>query len=189
MGESRPVLVDRHQNVENIVSSTTNNDTFSSSFQLKRRQKPYAKKYKCSFDRCNTRFSTYSARREHLTSVHHEKETRKYLLMPMNENTSEQQSSALRNILDSNIVEMLLKQGTQITLEAEEEEDENYQQKFIKKPKRSNNNCKKQVTTKIDTNEILLSFDYHLTEVMLGNILADDTSLLSEHRNGPIVSP
>lgn len=184
VGKLRPVLADlAHQNVE-VVSSTTNDNPLT--FQLKRRQKPYAKKYKCCY--CKSLFATSSGRREHLSYVHHETESGKYLLMPMfnDENVEEFsndfQQTAL-DIIDANIVEMLRKQGTLITLEQQR------QTNFFK-PKRSSNCIPTETTkttTKNNTNEILLSFDSVITEaIMLGDTL--DTYLLSK-QDGLFVSP
>uniref|UniRef100_A0A336KGF5 CSON001808 protein n=1 Tax=Culicoides sonorensis TaxID=179676 RepID=A0A336KGF5_CULSO len=170
VGKSRPVLAEAHHllNVENEVSSTTSNET---TFQIRRRQKPYAKKYNCSF--CKLRFLTSSALRDHLFFEHNETDSGKYQLkMP---NHSHHDTIAL-DVIDTKIVDMLRKQGTLITLEHHEDKT---------KPKPYN----KQRLTKneINTNEILLSFDTVITEaIFLGETL--DTYFLS-NENGLFVSP
>lgn len=186
VGKLRPVLADL-ANVE-VVSSTTNDPLTSS--HMKRRQKPYAKKYKCYY--CKNRgHSASNTRREHLGFVQHERESGKYTLKSLfNDDgniehiSHDLRQTALLDIIDANIVEMLRKQGTLITIEEEK------QQKSKFKPKRSIQNCittETTTTTKTNTNEILLSFDSFISEaIMLGDTL--DTYLLSKH-DGLFVSP
>lgn len=178
VGKLRPVLADlAHQNAEVIVSSTTNDNATSPPFQLKRRQKPYAKKYKCSY--CKSRFMTSSMRREHLSIVHHETEAAKYRLVHPNNHVDGISS----DIIDANIVEMLRKQGTLITLEDKKHPTSHF------KPKR---NCGIQTDTTKNTfysntnDEILLSFDSVITEAIMASDTLN-TYLMST--NGLFVSP
>ncbi|XP_063708281.1 protein phyllopod [Culicoides brevitarsis] len=178
-GNNRQVLADlAHQNAE-VVSSTTNDDDDDNTFELKRRQKPYAKKYKCSY--CKSRFATAALRQEHLRHVHDENENaRKYILMPSDSTEDEDMTTSA--LVDANIVEMLRKQGTLITLESSSSRN-----RKPRPPKCTSSGISSNTITKNHNNEILLAFDRVITEAIMANL---DTYLLSTQENtGLLVSP
>lgn len=174
-GESRPVLKEALLNVE-VCHYNTNQKQDESIFVIKRRQKPYAKKYKCIY--CKKRFPTSSSRREHLNFVHQEYETKYILMTPVSEEYTLESSKTSSLDIDSHIVDMLRKQGTLISLEESSDAIRD------SKPKIHYNN-QKRLITKLDTNEILLSFDSVITEAILG----DSFKSIIVPSQGLIVSP